>query len=195
MENIKTLSDDLLVSRYSRGDNKAFDQLLDRHSKRVINYIYSLVQDRNLADDLFQDTMIKAITTIQNGRYQANGKFISWIFRIAHNLVIDHFRHTKTDRESLQRQTDIGMEDILCIKDMGLEEYWKQENLHRAINHLVDMLPDSQREIIRLRFDHNMSFQEIANHTGTKINTALGRMRYALINIRKLAQEREIVCY
>lgn len=186
-------SDDQLISLYVDGTNEAFDELLERHKDRIYMYIYHAVKNEELADDIFQDTFVKAITTIKQGRYVENGHFPAWITRIAHNLIIDYFRQTKT--ENLQ-STDDDEVNILNRKELAdgtVEDNLVATQIHNDVRRLIRALPASQREVLVMRYYKNMSFKEIADTTGVSINTALGRMRYAILNMRRLAEEHNIV--
>jgi RNA polymerase sigma-70 factor (ECF subfamily) len=186
-------SDDQLISLYVDGTNEAFDELLERHKDRIYMYIYHAVKNEELADDIFQDTFVKAITTIKQGRYVENGHFPAWITRIAHNLIIDYFRQTKT--ENLQ-STDDDEVNILNRKELAdgtVEDNLVATQIHNDVRRLIRALPASQREVLVMRYYKNMSFKEIADTTGVSINTALGRMRYAILNMRRLAEENNIV--
>ena len=193
MENMITLSDEKLVELYAKGENEAFDILLGRHKTRVYSYIYHIVKNRDLADDIFQETFVKAIVTINQGRYTETGKFPAWIMRIAHNLIIDYYRQEKS--ENLQ-SCDSDNVDILNRKDLSedtIEDSMVTEQIHKDIKRLVMALPESQREVLIMRYYKNMSFKEIADMTNVSINTALGRMRYAILNMRRIAEENNIV--
>ena len=193
MENMITLSDEKLVELYAKGENEAFDILLGRHKTRVYSYIYHIVKNRDLADDIFQETFVKAIVTINQGRYTETGKFPAWITRIAHNLIIDYYRQEKS--ENLQ-SCDADNVDILNRKDLSedtIEDSMVTEQIHKDIKRLVMALPESQREVLIMRYYKNMSFKEIADMTNVSINTALGRMRYAILNMRRIAEENNIV--
>ena len=186
-------SDEQLISLYVDGKNEAFDALLERHKDRVFTYIYHAVRNEELANDIFQDTFVKAITTIKQGRYIENGHFPAWITRIAHNLIIDYFRQVKS--ENLQ-STDDDEVNILNRKELSdgtIEDSLVTTQIHNDIRRLVRALPDSQREVLVMRYYKNMSFKEIADVTGVSINTALGRMRYAILNMRRIAEEHNIV--
>ena len=193
MKLLKDKSDDQLISLYVDGKNEAFDELLERHKDRIFMYIYHSVKNEDLANDLFQDTFVKAITTIKQGRYVENGHFAAWVSRIAHNLIIDYFRQVKN--ENLQ-STDDDESNILNRKELSqstIEENIVTTQIHDDVRRLVKALPDSQREVLVMRYYKNMSFKEIADTTGVSINTALGRMRYAILNMRRLAEEHNIV--
>ena len=192
MEELITLSDEKLVVLYVNGENQAFDVLVERYKDRVYSYIYHSVKNEDLADDIFQDTFVKAITTINHGRYTENGKFLPWIFRIAHNLIIDSFRQEKSENT---QSCDVEDVDILNRKDLSestIEEQIVTEQIYQAVKHLVHALPKSQRDVLTMRYYKNMSFKEIAESTNVSINTALGRMRYAILNMRRIAEEKSI---
>lgn len=192
MQNLRKLTDDQLVAEFAKGVNPAFDELLDRHKQRVHSYILRIVKDEDLADDVFQETFLKVITTVKQGRYTADGKFASWILRIAHNAVIDHFRREKV--EALV-STDEDEYDILNRRDLcddNIEDELCDLAIRSDIRHLVKALPREQRQVLVMRYYSSMSFKEIAERTGVSINTALGRMRYALLNLRRMAAENRI---
>ena len=193
MEELITLSDDKLVVLYTKGVNQAFDVLVERYKERVYTYIYHTVKCEELADDIFQETFVKAIITINQGRYTENGKFLPWIFRIAHNLIIDYYRQEKSENT---QSCDAEEVDILNRKDLSectIEDQMVTEQIHQDIKNLVNALPDSQKEVLLMRYYKNMSFKEIAETTNVSINTALGRMRYAILNMRRIAEENNII--
>lgn len=193
MQEYIKLADDELVKLFARGDNKAFDTLLKRHQTRVFSYIYSIVKNRDVADDLFQETFVKAITTIKQQRYSESGKFSAWISRIAHNLIIDYYRQEKS--ENLVSADD-GEVDVLNRKDLAdinIEDVLVSEQIHADVRRIIEALPDNQREVLLMRYYRDMSFKEIAEATKVSINTALGRMRYAILNMRRIADENNIV--
>lgn len=193
METLKTMTDEQLVSSYSNGNNQAFDILLARHRRSVFNYIHFTVRDRDLAEDIFQDTFVKAIVTIKQGRYQESGKFRAWISRIAHNLIIDHFRQEKNEN---QVSNDDGMVDLFNnskFSDETIEDQLIKKQITSDVRKLIDYLPDVQREVLEMRYYQDLSFKEISEQTGVSINTALGRMRYAILNIRRMATENNII--
>lgn len=193
METLKTMTDEQLVSSYSNGNNQAFDILLARHRRSVFNYIHFTVRDRDLAEDIFQDTFVKAIVTIKQGRYQESGKFRAWISRIAHNLIIDHFRQEKNEN---QVSNDDGMIDLFNnakFSDETIEEELIKNQITSDVRKLIEYLPDVQREVLEMRYYQDLSFKEISEQTGVSINTALGRMRYAILNIRRMATENNII--
>ena len=193
MKLLKDKSDDQLISLYVDGKNEAFDELLERHKDRIFMYIYHSVKNEDLANDLFQDTFVKAITTIKQGRYVENGHFAAWVSRIAHNLIIDYFRQVKN--ENLQ-STDDDESNILNRKELSqstIEDDMVASQIHTDVRRLIRTLPASQRQVLVMRYYKNMSFKEIADTTGVSIITALGRMRYAILNMRRLAEEHNIV--
>lgn len=179
-----TCTDQELIARYKAGENRAFDALLNRHQQAVFNKIYFMVKDEDVANDVFQDTFIKAVNTIQEGRYNEQGKFLPWIMRIAHNLAIDTFRRNR--KMPLVRSTDeYDVFSTISTDEQHIEDRLVEGQIHADVMKLVDLLPAEQQEVVRLRVESGLSFQEIADETGVSINTALGRMRYALISMRK----------
>ena len=186
-------SDEQLISLYVDGKNEAFDELLERHKDRVYMYIYHAVKSDDLADDIFQDTFVKAIMTIKQGRYVENGHFPAWITRIAHNLIIDYFRQTKAENLQSTDDTDVNILNRKELSDLTIEDNLVTTQIHNDVRRLIKALPESQREVLVMRYYKNMSFKEIADSTGVSINTALGRMRYAILNMRRLAEENNIV--
>lgn len=192
MVKIKSMTDAQLVKAYAQGNNEAFDMLLRKYSDKVYAYIVRIVKNEDIANDIFQDTFVKAILTIKQGRYTENGKFPAWITRIAHNLIIDYYRQTKA--ENLQ-SSDIAEVDVLNRKELSeatIEEEIISRQLLDDVRNLIKYLPDPQKEVLTMRFYRNMSFKEIAEETKVSINTALGRMRYAVLNLRRIAAEKEI---
>ena len=193
MQNLNTLSDEQLVAAYASGNNEAFDTLLLRHKGRLFNYIFQMVRDRDVADDIFQETFVKAITTIKQGRYNDLGKFSAWITRIARNLAIDSFR---TEKSESTLSTDDTSIDILNRRELSqetIEDSMIDLQIEDDIRRLISELPESQREVLNMRFSRDMSFKEIAEQTGVSINTALGRMRYAILNLRRMAKDKDLV--
>ena len=188
----KVLNDQVLVRLYLEGDEKAFEALLHRHKRKVWSHIYLLVRDRELTEDIFQETFIKVVHTLKTGKYNEEGKFLPWVMRIAHNLVIDHFRRNK--KMPLVRSND-DYDVFATISQPGknVEQRMVNAQIDEDVRKLIDNLPDEQREVVIMRTYLAMSFKEIAEHTGVSINTALGRMRYALINMRKLIKQNEMV--
>ena len=192
MENLQMMTDDALVALYSKGNNQAFDILLKRYKDKVYSYIYFSVRNDELAEDLFQETFVKAIVTIQQGRYTENGKFPAWITRIAHNLVIDFFRQERNENVVSNDETEVDLFNDVKLSDDNIETKLVNEQVLSDVRRLVDFLPDNQREVVYMRFYQYLSFKEISEITGVSINTALGRMRYALLNLRRMAEEKDI---
>ena len=193
MNSYKDKSDDQLITLYVDGNNEAFDSLLERHKDRIYMYIYHAVRNEEQADDIFQDTFVKAIMTIKQGRYVENGHFPAWITRIAHNLIIDYFRQTRAENHQSTDDEDANILNRKELSESTIEDSLITSQIHDDVRRLVDALPDSQREVLIMRYYRNMSFKEIADTTGVSINTALGRMRYAILNMRRLAEEHNIV--
>ena len=191
--NAKVLSDQVLLNNYLSGDRGAISQLIDRHSNRVRDYIRMMVKDRDVADDILQDTFIKVVRVIDEGRYADTGKFLSWVLRIAHNQVIDYFRSQKSAKTVNESESGYNVLGTLRFADASVEDRLVSEQIAADVRRLVDHLPDEQREVVMLRYYSGLSFQEIADQTNVSINTALGRMRYALINLRKMIKENDIV--
>ena len=193
MEDMNMLTDEQLVCLYAEGENTAFDVLLQRHQNRMFSYIYNIVKDKDLADDLFQETFVKAIVTINQGRYTENGKFPAWITRIAHNLIIDYYRQEKAQAQLSCDNDDINILNRKELSEETIEDAIVRRQILSDVKLLVQELPESQKEVLEMRYYMDMSFKEIAEATGVSINTALGRMRYAILNLRKIAEERNIV--
>ena len=186
-----SLSDQQLISLYLSGDEAAFETLLNRHQQQVYSKIFFIVRDSDLANDLFQDTFIKVVNTLKSGKYNEEGKFLPWVMRIAHNLSIDHFRRGKKMR-MLRATEEFDVFDTMCSDEPHMEDRMIQEQIHQDVRDLLETLPEEQRLVVKMRIERDMSFQEIADETGVSINTALGRMRYALINLRKVMDERGV---
>jgi RNA polymerase sigma-70 factor (ECF subfamily) len=193
MQTLKKLTDDQLVAQYAQGRNEAFDALLSRHQSRVFSYILHIVKNRDLAEDIFQETFVKAIMTIKQGRYTENGKFSAWITRIAHNLIIDYYRQEKSENTVSIDEDETNLLNRKDLCEDNIEDEMVVEQIHRDVKRIVDALPESQREVLVMRYYRNMSFKEIADATNVSINTALGRMRYAILNMRRIAEENNIV--
>ena len=191
--NVTTLSDRVLLNNYLLGDRSAISELIERHSRRVRSYIGMMVKDDAVADDIFQETFIKAVKVIDEGGYTDSGKFLSWILRIAHNRVLDYFRREKSSRLLNEKDAGYDVLGTLRFTENSIEEDIVQSELMETVRRLVEELPDDQREVVRLRYYSKLSFQEIAEQTNVSINTALGRMRYALINLRRMIKEKNIV--
>ena len=186
---IEILSDKQLVDSYRNGNVASFELLVERHQNKVFSYILSLVRDRQLADDIFQDTFLKIIRTIKAGAYKEEGKFIQFAMRIAHNLIIDHFRKSKRLPMVDAVNKEYDLIDNAKITDLSIEDKIVTEQVYDDIRKMIDFLPEEQREVLNMRMYADMSFKEIADATNVSINTALGRMRYALINLRKMAKD------
>lgn len=192
MRNLEKLTDEQLVAAYAQGNNEAFDTLLIRYKVRLFSYIYQMVRDRDLADDIFQETFVKAIVTIKQGRYNDLGKFSAWLYRIARNLAVDTFRAEKNE-SSLS--TDDANFDILNRRELSeetIEDRIVDLQIEDDLRRLIELLPDVQREVLTMRYYRDLSFKEIADLTGVSINTALGRMRYAILNLRRMAKENAV---
>ena len=188
---LSAIPDKELVSNYLNGDNASFEILLTRHKSRVFAFIMSKIKNRDITEDIFQDTFIKVINSLQRGKYNEEGKFLPWIMRIAHNLVIDHFRKESKMRKI--RPTDtFNIFDVINNGDRGQDEEMTRKRVHSDLKMLIMNLPEDQMEVLKMRYFEDMSFKQISKITGVSINTALGRMRYALINLRKLAEEQNI---
>jgi len=192
MKNLKSLTDDRLVALYVSGDNEAFDALLERHKNKLYSYIYYNVRNADMADDIFQETFVKVIMTLRQGRYVESGKFGSWLTRIAHNLIIDQFRTEQNECTVSNDEVETDLFAAAGTTDYTIEAKMMTEQALSEVSKLIEMLPESQLEIIRMRIYQNLSFKEIAQIKGISINTALGRMRYAVLNLRKMAQERHL---
>ena len=192
MNELNALADEKLVAMYASGTNEAFDLLLERYKDRLYNYILYSVNNADVADDIFQETFVKAIVTIKQGRYTESGKFYAWLTRIAHNLVIDQFRTEKNENliSKDESEKDIFNDADLC--DSSLESVLVTEQTLEDVKRLMNHLPEPQREVVFMRFYQELSFKEISDITGVSINTALGRMRYAILNMRRMAQEHHL---
>lgn len=199
MESSKKLKDKDLVRKYLQGDEAAFEILLDRYKDRIFSYLMSLLKDRKLAEDVFQEAFFKIINTLKKGNYNEEGKFLPWAMRIAHNLAIDQFRKEKK-MPTIGQSNSVGGEDdefdifsVIPLEDNNVEDQIIEDQIKVDVVKLLDHLPDEQREIVILRHFNEMSFKDIAERKDISINTALGRMRYALINLRKLIEEHKII--
>lgn len=190
---INEMSDTSLLNIYRAGNQTAISTLIERHKKRVFDHVNIMVRNRELAEDITQDTFIKVLRFIEEGRYTDNGKFLAWVLRIAHNNVIDHFRQSK--KHTHITEDDAGY-DILNNKNFSedtIEQQMISSQIHSDVRKMIDFLPEEQREVVMMRYFKDMSFKEISDTTGVSINTALGRMRYALINLRKIMKDRNII--
>ena len=189
---LEILNDKELVESYRNGNVASFELLVERHQNKVFSYILMLVKDRQLADDIFQDTFLKIIRTIKAGAYKEEGKFIQFAMRIAHNLVIDHFRKSNRLPMADSVNNEYSIIDNLKYTDRSIEDEMIEEQVYGDLRKMIDLLPDEQKEVLNMRMYADMSFKEIADATNVSINTALGRMRYALINLRKMAKENNL---
>ncbi len=185
-------SDQKLLEYYLAGNKEAISQLIERHSSRVYDYIRMMVKDAQVADDIYQETFIKAVRVIDEGRYKENGKFLSWVMRIAHNQVIDHFRAEKQNKNITPTTAGYDILAQASPAEKSIEDRLVGEQIEADVRKLITFLPDEQQEVVRLRYYDGLSFKEIAEHTEVSINTALGRMRYALINLRRMIKEKDI---
>ena len=193
MNKYVSMTDDELVSRYANGENEAFASLLNRHNKRIFSYILFYVKDEDVANDIFQDTFFRAITVIRQHRYSANDKFFSFLCRVAHNLIIDYFRARKSENQVGEECLDYA--NVLQqadLQDANVEDKLVASQILKDVKKLMNELPDYQREIVRMRFYENLTFKEIAELTNISINIALGRMRYAIMNMRRMAEENHL---
>ena len=189
---LEILNDKELVESYRNGNVASFELLVERHQNKVFSYILMLVKDRQLADDIFQDTFLKIIRTIKAGAYKEEGKFIQFAMRIAHNLVIDHFRKSNRLPMADTVNNEYSIIDNLKYTDRSIEDEMIEEQVYGDLRKMIELLPDEQKEVLNMRMYADMSFKEIADATNVSINTALGRMRYALINLRKMAKENNL---
>jgi RNA polymerase sigma-70 factor (ECF subfamily) len=193
MIELKKMTDEQLVVLYAEGNNSAFDVLLNRHKSNIYSYIYFIVRNREMAEDIFQETFVKAITTIKQGRYTDSGKFRAWINRIAHNLIIDNYRQEKNEQTISNDDCEVDLLNNAKLSDGTIEDELVKEQILSDVKKLITYLPDNQKEVLLLRYYQDLSFKEIADITGVSINTALGRMRYAILNMRRLAEEKNMI--
>ena len=193
MEVLLSKADEELVVSYAEGNNCAFEILLSRHKQSLFSYILYMVRNRDLADDIFQDTFIKAIFTIKQGRYTENGKFRAWITRIAHNLIVDYFRQERSENTVSNDEYEFDLFNNSKLCEDNIETVMVKAQVFDDVRKLVDYLPESQREVLKMRYYQELSFKEIADKTGVSINTALGRMRYAILNMRKIAADYRMI--
>ena len=188
-----SLSDTTLIAEFISGNGNSFSILLDRYQKRIYGFIYSKVHDTDLADDIFQDTFIKVVKNLRLGKYKDEGRFLSWVIRIAHNLIMDHYRKYKRLPKHESKIENFDVMHRLAEQNSSIEESMIETQIHADLSLLIKELPDSQKEVLRMRLFQDMSFKEIGDQTGVSINTALGRMRYAVINLRKMIEERNLI--
>lgn len=186
-------NDNMLVQKFINGDQSAIETLICRHKNRVYTYIVLIVKNQHLAEDIFQDTFIKVIRSLKTGKYTENGKFISWVLRISHNLIIDHFRKEKLENTTSNEDSDYDLFNSSRFSDENIEDQLIYSQITSDVRRLIDELPDDQRQVIIMRHYLGLSFKEIADKTDVSINTALGRMRYALINLRKIIEKNNLV--
>jgi RNA polymerase sigma factor (sigma-70 family) len=189
---LENVQDAALVRQYLEGNEKGIEILITRHKQRIYNFIFSKVLDRDITEDIFQDTFIKVIRTLKRGKYNEEGKFLPWVMRIAHNLVIDHFRRNKR-MPKFQSRNDFDIFDVISDGEESMEYEMITSQMHEDVRRLVEELPEDQKEVLTMRIFKEMSFKEIAASTNVSINTALGRMRYALINLRKVIDKHNII--
>mgnify|MGYP000196227051 FL=1 len=193
---MKTLNDSLLISKYQKGDENALSFLIKRHQKDLFSFIFYKIMDEELANDIFQDTFMKIIVSLKEGKYNDDGKFILWAKRIAHNLIIDHYRlkskHIKVSETTYENE-DFSIFDMIRETEENIEDRLVTKQIYDDLMSMVVYLPENQQEVIKLRFFDGLSFKEIAEQTNTSINTTLGRVRYALINMRKIMEENQII--
>lgn len=193
MDNLKSFADETLVKLYAEGNNEAFDVILSRYEKRLYSYILYFVRNNDVADDLFQETFVKVIVTIKHGRYTETGKFSAWLTRIAHNLIVDQFRDEKNENTVSNDEVTTDLFNNTSLAETCVETRLISDETLTDVKGLISELPNAQREVLYMRFYRDMSFKEIAQVTGVSINTALGRMRYALLNMRRMAGERHLL--
>lgn len=194
MRKLSEMTDEELALRYVDGDNDAFDELLARNQQKLFDYIMFMVHDQEQANDIFQDTFVKIITKLQQGYYTDSGKFSYWMNRIAHNIIMDRYRLQKTERiiepNAENDLSNLGGQEVMVL---NREMQMVNSQIMRDVRHMMDCLPAAQREVVYMRMYQDLSFKEIAKITGVSINTALGRMRYALLNLRRMAKKHEIM--
>ena len=188
---LSKLSDQVLVKKYIKGDNYSFEVLLNRHKSRVFAFIMSKIKNKDLSEDIFQDTYVKVVNSLQKGKYNEEGKFLPWVMRIAHNLVIDHFRKQKK-MHMVRSNNDFDIFDVIKDDNINIDDRLIRDQIFSDLRGLINLLPNDQKEVLMMRYFEEMSFKKIAEHFDISINTALGRMRYALINLRVLKKKRHV---
>ena len=193
MKTLKMMTDEELVVLYAEGNNAAFDILLNRYKSSIHSYIYFIVRNKELTEDIFQETFVKVIMTIKQGRYTENGKFKAWITRIAHNLIIDSFRQEKSENLVSCDEPEVNILNNIGLAEGTIENAIVNRQILSDVRRLMEFLPDEQREVVYMRFYQDLSFKEIAEQTGVSINTSLGRMRYAILNLRRMAEKNGVV--
>jgi RNA polymerase sigma factor (sigma-70 family) len=193
---MSTNTDSWLIESFKNGDEKSLSILIERHQKDIFSYIFYKIMDETLANDIFQDTFMKIIITLKEGRYKEEGKFVLWAKRIAHNLIIDHYRlkakHNKVSETSYDNE-EFSIFDLISVQEENIEEQLISRQIQEDLTKMLQYLPPNQQEVVKLRFFDGLSFKEIADQTDTSINTTLGRVRYALINLRKIMDEHQII--
>ena len=187
-------SDKILVCNYLNGCNQSFEKLLTRHKNRVFGFIMSKIKNKDLADDLFQDTFVKVVNSLQKGKYNEEGKFLPWVMRIAHNLIIDHFRREKKNKK-ISNSSDFDIFDFISNGERTQDEDMIMKRVYKDLNDLVEFLPSNQKNVLKMRYYEDLSFKKISQKTDVSINTALGRMRYAILNLRNLSKQKNIDLY
>lgn len=194
MNNLFEMSDEQLALLYIDGDNRAFDLLLQRNQSKLYSYIIFVVRDRDIADDIFQETFVKVITKLHQRKYATTGKFSAWLMRIAHNIIMDWYREQRAEKiVEPTEDNDLSNLSGNDLLDTNVENQFVNDQVLRDVRKMMNMLPPSQREVVFMRFYQEMSFKEIAEATGVSINTSLGRMRYAILNLRRMAREHDVV--
>lgn len=186
------IQDAELISNYIKGDESALSVLIERHKQKIYSFIYSKVYDRDITEDIFQDTFIKVIRTLKLGKYNEEGKFLPWVMRIAHNLVIDHFRKNKR-MPKFDNAGEFSIFSVLSDSSLNAEKSLIKDQVESDVRRIIEELPEDQKQVLLMRMYQDMSFKEISERTGVSINTALGRMRYALINMRKVIEQNNII--
>jgi len=193
MADIINLSDEELVKGFADGNQRCFNALIDRHKQKIYSFIFLMVRKQELAEDIFQDSFLKVHSSIKDGKYAESGKFASWVMRIAHNLIIDHFRKQKHLPMVYEVENTRDIFNNVKLSDGSIEDQMVYEEVMSDVSALVELLPENQRQVVKMRHYLGMSFKEIADETGVSINTALGRMRYAILNLRKMMEEKNIL--
>lgn len=192
MNTMKSKTDEELVAMYAKGNNSAFDALLNRYKHTIHTYIYFSVRDRDTTEDIFQETFVKVITTIKQGRYTESGRFKAWVTRIAHNLIIDYFRQERNANTISNDEVAVDLFNNMRLCEKTIEEMLINDQILEDVKKMIRFLPANQREVLEMRYYGELSFKEIATRTGVSINTALGRMRYAILNMRRMVAENRI---
>jgi len=193
MADLINLSDEELVKGFADGNQRCFNTLIDRHKQKIYSFIFLMVRKQELAEDIFQDSFLKVHSSIKEGKYAESGKFASWVMRIAHNLIIDHFRKQKHLPMVYEVENARDIFNNVKLSDGSIEDRMVYDEIMNDVSALVELLPDNQRQVVKMRHYLGMSFKEIADETGVSINTALGRMRYAILNLRKMMEEKNIL--